>query len=66
MVSMGVRRENVFVGRLWRSFKYEEVYLRAYNTASEARASIGRHLDFYDLDVAATPEKPINAEAGPG
>ena len=32
-------------GRLWRSVKYEEVYLRAYDTVSEARASIGRYLD---------------------
>jgi putative transposase len=38
----GARRDNVFVERLWRSVKYEEVYLRAYDTASEARASIGR------------------------
>ena len=31
---------------LWRSVKHEEVYLRAYDSASEARASIGRYLDF--------------------
>jgi putative transposase len=37
----------VFVERLWRSVKYEEVYLRAYDHVSEARASIGRYLDFY-------------------
>ncbi len=41
-------RDNVFVERLWRSVKYEEVYLRAYDTASEARASIGRYLEFYN------------------
>ena len=40
--------DNVFVERLWRSVKYEEVYLRAYDTASEARASIARYLDFYN------------------
>ena len=40
-------RDNVFVERLWRSGKYEEVYLRAYDSVSEARASIGRYLDFY-------------------
>ena len=34
--------------RLWRSVKYEEVYLRAYDSVSEARASIGRYLDFYN------------------
>jgi putative transposase len=41
-------RDNVFVERLWRSVKYEEVYLRAYDSVSEARASIGRYLDFYN------------------
>jgi putative transposase len=38
----------VFVERLWRSVKYEEVYLRAYETVGEARNSIGRYLDFYN------------------
>jgi len=41
-------RNNVFVERLWRSVKYEEVYLRAYDSVSDARASIGRYLDFYN------------------
>ena len=41
-------RDNVFVERLWRSVKYEEVYLRAYETVAEARSSIGRYLDFYN------------------
>lgn len=40
--------DNVFVERLWRSLKYEEVYLRAYDTVGEARASIGRYLAFYN------------------
>jgi hypothetical protein len=51
MISMdgkGAWRDNVFVERLWRSVKYEEVYLRAYDTVSEARASIGRYLTFYN------------------
>jgi len=38
----------VFVERLWRSVKYEEVYLRAYETVGEARHSIGRYLEFYN------------------
>jgi putative transposase len=42
------RQGLVFVERLWRSIKYEEVYLRAYDTVSEARASIGRYLGFYN------------------
>jgi putative transposase len=48
MDGKGAWRDNVFVERLWRSVKYEEVYLRAYDTASDARASIGRYLDFYN------------------
>src|SRR5918997_1618517 len=47
MDGKGSWRDNVFVERLWRSIKYEEVYLRAYDTVSEARASIGRYLTFY-------------------
>ena len=39
---------NTDQGRLWRSVKYEEVYLRAYETVGEARHSIGRYLDFYN------------------
>lgn len=41
-------RDNVFVERLWRTVKYEEAYLRAYASVSEARASIGRYLNFYN------------------
>jgi len=38
----------VFVERLWRSVKYEEVYLRAYGSVGDARASLGRYLNFYN------------------
>ena len=55
MDGKGAWRDNVFVERLWRSVKYEEVYLRAYDSASEARASIGRYLDF---DIAAAAFEP--------
>jgi putative transposase len=48
MDGKGAWRDNVFVERLWRSIKYEEIYLRAYTTVSEARASIGRYLGFYN------------------
>jgi putative transposase len=48
MDGKGAWRDNVFVERIWRSVKYEEVYLRAYDTVSEARASIGRYLGFYN------------------
>ena len=40
--------DNIFVERLWRSVKYEEVYLHAYDNALDARQSIGRYFDFYD------------------
>jgi putative transposase len=48
MDGKGAWRDNVFVERLWRSVKYEEVYLRAYDSVSDARTSIGRYLDFYN------------------
>ena len=48
MDGKGAWRDNVFVERLWRSVKYEEVYLRAYDSVSEARASIGRYFAFYN------------------
>ena len=48
MDGKGAWRDNVFVERLWRSVKYEEVYLKAYDNVGEARASIGRYLHFYN------------------
>ena len=48
MDGRGAWRDNVFVERLWRSVKYEEVYLRAYETVAEARNLIGRYLDFFN------------------
>ena len=48
MDGRGAWRDNVIVERLWRSVKYEEVYLRAYSGVSEARGSIGRYLNFYN------------------
>ena len=48
MDGKGAWRDNVFVERLWRTIKYEEVYLRAYATVPEARASIGRYISFYN------------------
>lgn len=48
MDGKGAWRDNVFVERLWRSVKYEEVYLRAYDSVSEARASIAEYLAFYN------------------
>jgi len=48
MDGKGAWRDNVFVERLWRTIKYEEVYLKAYETVSDARASIGSYLNFYN------------------
>jgi putative transposase len=48
MDGRGAWRDNVFVERLWRSVKYEEVYLHAYDSVGEARASLGRYLNFYN------------------
>jgi putative transposase len=42
--------DNIFVERLWRSLKYEEVYLNAYATVAEAKAGIGAWLDFYNTE----------------
>ena len=54
--------DNVFVERLWRSLKYEEVYLRAYNSVGEARARIGEYFDLYNSErkhqsLKATPDQ---------
>jgi putative transposase len=48
MDGKGAWRDSVFVERLWRTIKYEEVYLRVYASMSEARAGIGRYLNFYN------------------
>jgi putative transposase len=42
--------DNVFVERLWRSVKYEEVYLKAYESMTEAKASLGRYFAFYNAE----------------
>jgi putative transposase len=48
MDGRGAWRDNVFIERLWRTLKYEEVYLRAYDSVGDARASLGHYLDFYN------------------
>ena len=42
--------DNIFVERLWRSVKYEEVYLKAYRNGSEARRGINAYLDLYNRE----------------
>jgi putative transposase len=48
MDGKGCWRDNVFIERLWKSVKYEEVYLRAYETVSHAKQSLSRYIDFYN------------------
>jgi putative transposase len=48
MDGRGAWRDNVFLERFWRSVKYEEVYLRAYDTVSDARTSLHRYIAFYN------------------
>ena len=48
MDGKGAWRDNVFIERLWRSVKYEEVYLHAYDTVSDSRAGIGRYFNLYN------------------
>ncbi len=48
MDGRGSWRDNVFIERLWRSVKYEEVYLRAYESVSEARTGLDRYFEFYN------------------
>ena len=71
MDGRGAWRDNVFVERLWRSIKYEEVYLRAYDSVGHARISLGRYLEFYNrkrphssLD-ARTPDRAYSDGARP-
>jgi putative transposase len=48
MDGKGSWRDNVFIERLWKSVKYEEVYLKAYDSVSAARQGIGRYFYFYN------------------
>ena len=44
----GCWRDNVFVERLWKSVKYEEIYLHGYESVSEVRQALARYFDFYN------------------
>jgi putative transposase len=50
MDGKGSYNDNLFVERLWRTVKYEEVFLRAYQDAREARMSLGSHFCFYNTE----------------
>jgi putative transposase len=59
MDGKGCWRDNVFVERLWRSVKYEEVYLHAYDSVSEAKAGLGRYFNFYN---AKRPHQSLDGQ----
>ena len=48
MDGRGAWRDNVFVERLWRTVKYERVYLKAYDSVSQARSDIAEYIDWYN------------------
>ncbi len=48
MDGKGCWRDNVLVERLWKTVKYEHVYLHAYDSVSEARAKLATYLEFYN------------------
>lgn len=48
MDGKGSWRDNVFIERLWRSVKYEDIYLRAYESASAVRTGLNRYFNFYN------------------
>jgi putative transposase len=57
MDGKGRALDNIFTERLWRSLKYEEVYLADYGTPREARDGIGRYLTFYNTE---RPHQALN------
>ena len=59
MDGRGAWRDNIFVERLWRSIKYEEVYLHAYDSVSQAKAGVKRYIDFYN---SARPHSSLDKQ----
>jgi putative transposase len=57
MDGRGAWRDHVFVERLWKSVKYERVYLHAYDSVTEARQSIMQYVDWYNR---ARPHSSLN------
>ena len=67
MDGKGRYMDNIFIERLWRSLKYEEVYLKAYATVAEAKAGIGSWIGFYNeerLHQALGYRTPAKVYAG--
>jgi putative transposase len=63
MDGQGCWRDNVFVERLWRSVKYEEVYLRAYETVSDVRTALSRYFHFFN---ARRPHRGLRSRTPDG
>jgi putative transposase len=63
MDGKGCWRDNVFVERLWKSIKYEEVYLHAYETVSAAHQGLERYLTFYNH---ARPHRALDGRTPDG
>lgn len=64
MDGKGYWADNLFVERLWRSLKYEHVYLHAYESVAEARAKIGRYFAFYNSQRPYSSLGGVNARPG--
>ena len=65
MDGKGCWRDNVFVERIWRTIKYEEVYLRAYESVHEARTSLGKYIAFYNQTRPHSSLKGKDSPSGP-
>ncbi len=59
MDGKGAWRDNIFVERFWRSIKYEEIFLHAYESVAQARAGIARYIDFFNT---ARPHSSLDAK----
>ncbi len=69
MDGRGRALDNIFTERLWRTIKYEEVYLKEYGSPRDARRSLAAYLDFYNhrrLHQAREYETPAALYYGPG
>ncbi len=64
MDGRGCWRDNVFVERLWRSVKYEEVYIKAYDCVGSARAGLARYFELYNAQRPAPGPRWAHARHG--
>ncbi len=64
MDGKGAWHDNVFVERLWRTMKYERVYLQAYEAVSAARSDLDTYIDWYNRERVHSRIEDANARAG--